>query len=292
MAAITIGVPVFNEAERLERCLETLRAQTFTDFEALIFDNASTDATGEIAQAFCARDARFRYVRQPVNKGALPNFHDALRAAQSPYFAWRAADDSADPDYFEVLHGLLQADPTKSMAVGRVVGTFRGEVLRTTTFPELKGNGGLGDQWRLMFQSSPAWIFGLFRREALLASLDRVLPAYGDDAWASDFLMFLPFFIDAAVAGTDATAFETALRPRRGEDGQPRPPKVQTDFDARLALRRRFLDIAKTFVDERIAPGPRRALWAVLLRLYADRRVYKTRIILRRGARRLIGLRP
>jgi glycosyltransferase involved in cell wall biosynthesis len=292
MAAVTIGVPVFNEAARLGRCLELLQAQTFGDFEVLIFDNASTDATGEIAQDFCARDPRFSYVRQPINKGALPNFNDVLRAAQSPYFLWRAADDSADADYVEVLHALLEADPTKRLAVGRVVGTFRGEVERITRFPKLKGDGGLGDQWRLMFGASPSWVYGLYRREAVIPILDRILRDYGDDTWAWDFLLMLPFFMDAAVAGTEATTFEAALRPRRGAPGQKSPPRTEPDLDARLALRRRFLNIAQTFVDERIAPGPGRALWAGLLWRYADRRVYKTRHILRRSARRLIGLKP
>lgn len=292
MAAVTIGVPVFNEAERLPRCLDLLRAQTFTDFEVLIFDNASEDATGEIAKAFCAGDRRFSYVRQTTNRGAIGNFSDALHAAQSPYFMWRAADDSADLDYLEVLHGLLAADPTKRLAVGRVVGTFRGEVERTTRFPKLAGDGGLGDQWRLMFGASPSWVYGLYRREALIPILDRIVRDYGDDTWAWDFLLMLPFFMDAAVAGTDATSFEAALRPRRGEPGQKPPPRTEPDLDARLALRRRFLDIAQGFVDERVTPGAGRALWAGLLRLYVDRRVYKTKHILRRSARRLIGLKP
>ena len=213
MAAITIGVPVYNEADRLDRCLELLRAQTFSDFEVLIFDNASTDATGQIAQAFCARDPRFSYVRQPVNRGAIGNFNDVLKAARSPYFIWRAADDSADLNYLEVLHGLLEADPTKRLAVGRIVGTFRGEVERTTRFPRLKGDGKLDDQWRLMFGASPSWVYGLYRREALIPILDRIVRDYGDDTWAWDFLLMLPFFMDAAVAGTDATSFEAALRP-------------------------------------------------------------------------------
>jgi glycosyltransferase involved in cell wall biosynthesis len=292
VTAISIGLLVFNEAARLPACLDNIAAQTFTDFEALIFDNASDDATGEIAQAFCARDARFRYVRQAVNVGMLGNFRDVLRAARNPYFLWRAADDRWDANYLEALHALLGAQPAKALAVGRVVGTFRGEVLSSFRFPRLNGGGGLGDVWRLMFGSSPSWVYGLYRRERLAPIAERILISYGDDGWAWDFLLLLPLFMDDAVTGTDATVFEAALRPRRGEPGQPPPPRTEPDLDARLALRRRFLDIARSFVDERVAPGPGRVLWAALLWLYADRRVYKTRHILRRSARRLIGLNP
>jgi glycosyltransferase involved in cell wall biosynthesis len=289
---ITIGVPVFNEEARLEACLENLAGQTLGDFRAVVFDNASSDSTGEIARAFAARDRRFSYRRQATNKGAMGNFADALAAADSPYFTWRAADDRSDLNYLEVLHGLLEADPSKSLAVGRTVGMFRGQVIRTTRFPPMTGDGRLGDVWRLMFEASPSWFYGLYRREALAAVMARAWGAFGDDGWASDFLVMLPFFMDAAVTGTNATTFEVALRPRAGEPGQPRPPRTEPDLDARLALRRRFLAIAQGFVDDRVPGGPRRALWAMLLFLYADRRVYKTRHIVRRRLKRLIGLGP
>jgi glycosyltransferase involved in cell wall biosynthesis len=283
---------VYNEAARLTGCLEGLRAQTFADFEVLIFDNASEDATGEIAQAFCARDSRFHYVRQATNRGQAANHHDVMLAATSPYFVWRAADDSSDLNYLEVLYGLLEANPSKALAVGRDHGMFRNEIIRTTPAPKLANDGGLGDVLRLMFRSPPSWIYGLYRREALAGAVGRIGPDYSSNGWAHDFLIMLPFFMDAAVVGTEATTFEVSLRPRRAEPGQPRPPRTQPDLAKMLAIRRQFLTIAQTFVDERIAPGPGRALWAGLLWRYADRRVYKTKHILRRSARRLIGLKP
>jgi glycosyltransferase involved in cell wall biosynthesis len=292
MAAITVGVPVYNEAARMVGCLEGLRAQTFNDFEVLIFDNASTDATGEIAQAFCARDSRFHYVRQAMNRGPIVNHHDVMLAATSPYFAWRAADDSSDLNYLEALHGMLEANPSKSLAVGRDHGMFRDEIIRTTPAPALTDDRGLGEVLKLMFRSPPSWIYGLYRREALAAAVARIGPDYSSTGWAYDFLIMLPFFMDTAVVGTEATTFEVALRPRRAEPGQPRPPRTQSDLAGMLAIRRQFLTIAQTFVDDRVPPGPGRALWAALLWLYADRRVYKTRHIVRRSARRLIGLKP
>jgi glycosyltransferase involved in cell wall biosynthesis len=292
MAAITVGVPVYNEAARMEGCLEGLRTQTFTDFEVLIFDNASTDATGEIAQDFCARDPRFHYRRQATNRGPVVNHHDVMLAAASPYFVWRAADDSSALNYLEELYALLEANPSKALAVGRDHGMFRGEVIRTTPAPILANDGGLGDVRTLMFRSPPSWIYGLYRREPLAAAVTRIGPGYSSTGWAWDFLIMLPFFMDAAVVGTEATTFEVSLRPRRAEPGQPRPPRTQPDLDQMLAVRRQFLTIAQTFVDDRVPPGPTRTLWAALLWRYADRRVYKTRHIVRRNARRLIGLKP
>src|SRR5271156_5075577 len=106
MVPITIGVPVYNGADLLDESLACLAKQTFRDIIVLIYDNASTDATPEIAKAWAARDARFQHVRQSRNVGAVANFRDSLLAAESPWFLWRAYDDPSDENYLENLFNL------------------------------------------------------------------------------------------------------------------------------------------------------------------------------------------
>jgi hypothetical protein len=242
--------------------------------------------------AYGARDSRFHYVRQPANRGQAGNHHDVMLAATGTYFHWRAADDSSDLNYLEVLHDLLEANPDKAMAVGLDLGTFEGEVIRTTHFPKLKGDGGVSDLWTLMFGGPPSWFYGLYRRDVLAPIVARIGADYPTGGWGHDFLIDLPFFMDHAVVGADTTTFRVALRPRRGAAGQPMPPRTEPDLDMMLDIRRRFLAIAQSFADERARTTAERAFWAVMLQLYADRRVYKTKHILRRGARRVLGLKP
>ncbi len=121
MAQVTVGVPVYNGAEFLEKSLACIRDQTFRDIEVLIFDNCSDDATPEIAQRFCAEDPRFRYHRQPENKGPVANFLRRAGSRQIPFFMWRAADDTSEPDYIETLLALLAAEPDRDIAVARIV---------------------------------------------------------------------------------------------------------------------------------------------------------------------------
>ena len=102
------------------RSLACLARQTFRDFEVLIFDNASTDATAEIAAAWVARDPQFHYLRQPNNVGALANFRDVLLAAKSPWFMWRADDDLSADDYIETLHSLATSSPGCRLAVSTI----------------------------------------------------------------------------------------------------------------------------------------------------------------------------
>lgn len=107
---VTIGVPVYNGARFLSSCLESLVSQTYTDLEIIICDNASTDGTGEMAQAWAARDSRVSYYRARENRGAARNFNWTLELARGEFFKWCASDDACAPDCIEKCVRTLAAD--------------------------------------------------------------------------------------------------------------------------------------------------------------------------------------
>ena len=109
--ALTIGMPVFNGARFIRQAIESLLAQTFTDFELLISDNASTDATPEICAEYAARDPRVRYVRQDRNLGLFPNTEFVMRAARGRYFMLVGDDDVYQPEYVSRLIAELERRP-------------------------------------------------------------------------------------------------------------------------------------------------------------------------------------
>lgn len=291
-APITVGVPVNNGAAFLAQALDNLRQQSFGDFRVLIFDNASTDATGEIANRFVQDDPRFSYHRNKQNIRAVPNFQAALGAADSPYFLWRAADDVSDLNYLEVLYGLLQAQPDKDLAVGRVVSQFDGVPVREYRMPSLHGDRGLHDQQRLLFGSHPSWIYGLFRTERLKPIVARVVDHYREDPRSWDNLTLLPFMLEGKIVATDETAFEQTLRSGIVPFGARREPLVEPDFDFYLERRRGFAAVGRGFIADRYPPGARRQARLLLLWLYTNRNVYKLKHMVRRTLRRWIGLKP
>jgi glycosyltransferase involved in cell wall biosynthesis len=67
---VSIGLPVYNCENFLAAALDSLVTQTFTDFELIISDNASTDGTSDICRDYAAKDPRIRYFRSEVNRGA------------------------------------------------------------------------------------------------------------------------------------------------------------------------------------------------------------------------------
>ena len=88
---VSIGLPVYNGENYLEETLLAIRDQTFTEFELIIADNASTDRTAEICRDHAAHDGRIRYVRNAENVGAAANHNLVLELTRAPLFKWQAA---------------------------------------------------------------------------------------------------------------------------------------------------------------------------------------------------------
>jgi len=113
---VSIGVPVYNGQRYLEHALRSLVDQSFTDFEIIICDNASTDNTQSICESFAASDPRVHYHRNEKNIGANPNFNRVLDLACGHYFRWAAYDDICAPTYLQRCVEALDADPTAAVA--------------------------------------------------------------------------------------------------------------------------------------------------------------------------------
>jgi len=75
---VSIGMPAYNGAKYIREALDSLLAQTFTDFELIISDKGSTDETEAVCLKYVAHDKRIRYLRQPKNQGVVANFQFVL----------------------------------------------------------------------------------------------------------------------------------------------------------------------------------------------------------------------
>ncbi len=167
---VSIGMPVYNGENYLRQALESVCAQTLTDLEIVISDNASTDGTEAICREFAARDPRIRYVRQERNLGAGPNYNFVFHASRGRYFKWAAHDDYMDPEAMAVCAAALEADPGTVLCHPRLIDVdAQGSVLAEHD----RGSCGLGPAPDRFFQviqigHNCAEVFGLTRRETLL----------------------------------------------------------------------------------------------------------------------------
>jgi glycosyltransferase involved in cell wall biosynthesis len=106
---VSIGLPVYNGEPFVRQALESLLAQTYTDFELIISDNASTDRTAEICREFASRDSRIHYHRLKENIGVDRNFNRTFELSGGEFFRWAAADDLCAPTLLQRSVELLDS---------------------------------------------------------------------------------------------------------------------------------------------------------------------------------------
>ena len=126
---VSVVTPVYNAAEYLADCIESVLNQTYESWEYVIYDNCSTDGSLEIAQSYETRDPRVRVVEADVFVGKLANSNRSLReiSADSKYTKVLHADDWMFPECLERMVGLAERHPS----VG-VVGAYRLEETEVT----------------------------------------------------------------------------------------------------------------------------------------------------------------
>ena len=129
---VTVGVPVLNGADLLERALTSIVQQTYRNLEIVVSDNQSSDRTAEIIEEFANRDARFKCHRQERQLSAFTHFRFVLDQAQGEFFFWAPHDDWWSPQYIEHGVALMLRNPSASAVMGsiRYYNALEEEVLR------------------------------------------------------------------------------------------------------------------------------------------------------------------
>lgn len=108
---VSIGMPVYNGDRYLVEALDAILSQTYTDFELVISDNASSDRTQEICQVYAAKDRRIKYYRNERNIGGHRNYNRVFQLATGEYFRWAAHDDLCTSNHLERCVEILDQDP-------------------------------------------------------------------------------------------------------------------------------------------------------------------------------------
>jgi len=98
---VSIGLPVYNGEQVIRKRLESLMRQSYSNFELIISDNASTDTTSSTCQEYVKKDPRIRFFQQKKNMGGMWNFNFVLKEAKCEYFVWASADDLWHPEFIQ-----------------------------------------------------------------------------------------------------------------------------------------------------------------------------------------------
>lgn len=101
---ISVIIPVYRAEEHLRGTLESLRGQTFLNFEVILVDDCGDDSSCEIANEFASLDLRFRTIRNDHNIGAAASRNRGFDEAVGEYIIFLDADDTYDPRLLETLY--------------------------------------------------------------------------------------------------------------------------------------------------------------------------------------------
>jgi glycosyltransferase involved in cell wall biosynthesis len=171
---VSIGLPVRNSTDGLERTARSVLAQTFEDLELVISDNASTDGTEEVARQLERSDSRVRYQRQSENIGLLNNFQWVLGRAQGRYVRWISHDDTLEPDYLTRALERFEADDRLILVTTQQMFTYPDGTPHTaaydgTALGSPRPIERLGEMLRLLNDDHLLMdpLYGLMRREVV-----------------------------------------------------------------------------------------------------------------------------
>ena len=106
MPKISVIVPVYNTEKYLHRCIDSILAQTFTDFELLLINDGSKDNSGKICDEYAAKDSRIKSVHIP-NSGANNARLKGIQESIGEYVMFVDSDDVVSNNYFQLFYNEI-----------------------------------------------------------------------------------------------------------------------------------------------------------------------------------------
>jgi hypothetical protein len=174
---VVLGMTLYNNAGHLPHAMESLLAQTYSDFALLLLDDASSDATETVARQYVERDSRVRFIRHETRQAMIATWREAAENAArewplAPYFAWVSDHDWWHPRWLERLVAELDADPGAVLAypITRRVSASGAELEKGPRLFDTTTCADLDARWRHFCHEgvgSGDMIYGLMRAGAL-----------------------------------------------------------------------------------------------------------------------------
>lgn len=159
---ISVVVPVYNASEFLSDALESLRSQSYSNFEAILVNDGSTDDSEEICRKYCNTDSRFRLITHK-NKGVSEARNVGIDNSRGEWISFLDADDCLFSDTLEVLVTLAQKNDVKIISGDYV----QGRDVVGTLIKLKESDGERGDSQGEKVNNKEAILRGLYQKTML-----------------------------------------------------------------------------------------------------------------------------
>ncbi len=105
---VSIITPLYQAQKYISKTIESVRSQTYENWEMIVVDDCSTDAGSSLVRAYTTEDSRIRYHRNEKNMGAAKSRNEAMKLARGQYLAFLDSDDLWEPQKLEKQIKLMQ----------------------------------------------------------------------------------------------------------------------------------------------------------------------------------------
>ena len=126
-------MPVYNVEKYIVKSIESVLAQTFTDFELLLVDDCSPDNSGKICDDFAEIDSRIKVVHLPVNGGVANARNTVMGSANGEYLCFLDSDDHFDNNMLQILAESVKQNPAQAVVFGLVEEYYNDEGMLKST---------------------------------------------------------------------------------------------------------------------------------------------------------------
>lgn len=126
MPTVSILIPTYNRERYISQCLDSALAQEFDDFEVVVVDNASEDATFEISEKYSKRDSRVRVYQNSINVGPVRNWARCIELAHGEFGKLLFSDDMIMPEFLSETVSLMSEPEIAFVSTAALIGTTPG----------------------------------------------------------------------------------------------------------------------------------------------------------------------
>jgi glycosyltransferase involved in cell wall biosynthesis len=124
---ISVIIPVFNTEKYLHRCLDSVLAQTFVDFELILVDDCSPDGSPAICDEYAGKDLRIKVIHNAQNQGSSKARKTGLEVSAGEYVLFADSDDWMENDMLETMYGKAVNDDLDIVCCGIYINTDTGQ---------------------------------------------------------------------------------------------------------------------------------------------------------------------
>ncbi|MCY4419372.1 MAG: glycosyltransferase family 2 protein [Cytophagales bacterium] len=112
---VSVIIPCYNAAEYLDRSIQSIRKQSLSQWEMILIDDSSSDATSKLCREYTYQDMRIRYLRHSINQGPSAARNTGIQHAKAPYITLLDAEDEYLPSYLKKSLNILSHQPNINM---------------------------------------------------------------------------------------------------------------------------------------------------------------------------------